>query len=220
MSISPSLQLCKNPEHVHDYASGSECLNGEPLLYGQWESEFKPLLGSSARWAGFCYLMRDQLERENPVIIETGTLREPGNWKGDGQSTRLWQWVAEHKKACVVSVDRDLRACELARRECGKVHVVCEDSVSFLRGFMPFAVTLLYLDSIEWGPTRESNIDCWMNQIAELAAIWGRLPSGCLIASDDSQERDRGKPVLTRRLFEALGIEPVYDGYIVCWRKP
>ncbi len=191
-----------------------------PTLVEQWEAEHKPLLGASGRWEGFCYLMRDQLEREHPVIIETGTLREPGNWKGDGQSTRLWQWVAEHKSGCMMSVDMDYRACELAKRECPKVHVICQDSVSFLRGFMPFAVTLLYLDSAQWGLLPQDNIDCWMNQVAELAAIWAKLPSGCLIASDDSQTVDRGKPVLTRRLFQALGIEPVHDSYIVAWKKP
>lgn len=189
-------------------------------LYEQWVAEHKPLLGKSDRWEGFCYIMRDQLERERPVIIETGTLREPGNWAGDGQSTRLWQWIAEHKPGCAISVDMDLKACGLARRECNKVHVVCSDSITFLRGFMPFGVTLLYLDSIEWGPTYEENVNCWMNQLAEMAAIWSRLPSGCLIASDDSQTLERGKPVLTRQVLKMLGIEPVLDSYVAIWRKP
>jgi hypothetical protein len=186
----------------------------------RWEAEFRPLLGTSDRWEGFCYIMRDQLERDKPVIVETGTLREPGNWKGDGQSTRLWQWVAEQKDGISISVDKDFKACELARRECNKVHVVCNDSVTFLRGFLPFPISLLYLDSIEWGFTKESCVDCWMNQVAELASIWHWLPSGCLIASDDNQTVDRGKPVLTRKIFDALGLQPVYDGYIVVWKKP
>lgn len=204
------------PIDVAGHADGVERIK----LFDEWVGEYKPLLGKSDRWDGFCFLMRDQLEREHPVIVETGTLREPGNWKGDGQSTRLWQWIMEHKRGVALSVDRSEKACELASRECPKVNVVCQDSVNFLRGFLPFGFTLLYLDSIEWGLTREACIDCWMNQVAELAAVWGKLPSGCLIASDDSQSADVGKPVLTRRLFEALGIQPEYDGYIVCWRKP
>lgn len=189
-------------------------------LFDQWQAEFKPLLGNTARWEGFCYLMRDQLEREHPCIVETGTLRNSGNWHGDGQSTRLWDWIAEKKRGFVISVDQDSKACDLARYECQHSHIVCQDSISLLRGFLPVAPTLVYLDSIEWGLTREANIDCWMNQVGELAAIWGRLPSGCLIASDDSQSPDVGKPVLTRRLFEALGIPPEHDSYIIVWRKP
>src|SRR5271165_6455608 len=186
-------------------------------LYDEFEAEFKPLLGRSARWGAFCYIMRNQLAREECCVIETGTLREPGNWKGDGQSTRLWQWLAERKKTLVMSLDMDLRACQLASRECPGVHVTCMDSVTFLRGFMPFSVTLLYLDSMVWEPGQEEA--CWMHQDAELSAIWGRLPSGCLIASDDQQTKERGKPVLTRKLLSAMGIEPVFDEYICVWQK-
>ena len=107
-------------------------------LYFKWTSEFKPFLGKSERWAGFCYLMRHLLLLEAPVVVETGTLREPGNWKGDGQSTRVWQWLREHKKGAAVSVDQDAKACQLASNECDKVMVHCQDSVSFLRGFVPF----------------------------------------------------------------------------------
>ena len=166
--------------------------------------------------------MKDQLERETPVIIETGTLREPGNWLGDGQSTRLWQWIVEHKGGMAISVDLDIKAYLLAQRECPNVCGVCSDSITFLRGtFLPFPPTLLYLDSIEWGETRASSVNCWMNQIGELAAIWRALPSGCLIASDDNNGRDNnGKPVFTHRIFEAMQVKPEYDGYVIVWRKP
>jgi hypothetical protein len=187
-------------------------------LFEQWKAEFRPLLGKSQRWEGFCYIVRDLLKREHPVIVETGTLRQPGNWRGDGQSTRIWQWIMEHKKGIAVSVDIESSACDLARRECPAVHVYCADSPTFLRGFLPFAVDLLYLDSREWGPGAE--IQSCMHQIAELSAIYERLPSGCLIASDDSHSPDQGKPALTRRLLHMLGIEPVIDGYIVAWKKP
>lgn len=190
----------------------------ETPLFEKWVAEHKPLLGRSDRWEGFCYIMRDQLAREQCFILETGTLREPGNWRGDGQSTRLWQWIVDHKRAFVISVDADLKACRLAQMECPQVKVEQADSIAFMRGFMPFPLTLVYLDSLVWEPGQE--IDCWMHQVAELAALWCRIPSGCLIASDDSQAVDRGKPVLTRRLFEALGIKPEYDGYVVVWRKP
>jgi len=198
---------------------GVDVILGNPnFLYGQWESEFKPLLGSTARWDGFCYLVRDLLEREKPVIVETGTLRKPGNWKGDGCSTAIWNWIVGRKPGLAVSVDIESTSCDLARRECPGVHVVCADSPTFLRGFLPFAIDLLYLDSRDWGP--EAMLESAMHQVAELSAIYERLPSGCLIASDDSHSADQGKPALTRRLLRMLGIEPVLDSYIVVWRKP
>jgi hypothetical protein len=212
-----SAVFAPDPPFVVDVAGHMD--NPDRLeLYYEWEAEFRPLLGSTARWTGFCYLMRYLLGRERPVIVETGTLRQPGNWKGDGQSTRLWQWVVERKSGLAVSVDVESTACDLARRECPSTHVVCQDSVTFLRGFFPFAVDLLYLDSREWGPGAE--MQSAMHQVAELSAIYERLPSGCLIASDDSHSADQGKPALTRRLLHILGIEPVIDSYIVIWRKP
>lgn len=176
--------------------------NSECPLFSEWEAEYKPLLGKSLRWEGFCWLMKELLALDKPVILETGTLREPGNWNGDGQSTMLWQWVMERKSGIAVSVDGDERACMLARRACPKVHIVCDDSVRFLRGFFPFKVSLLYLDSS----------DDPVNQLAELTAAWGMLPPGCLIASDDAPT----KALWTRKF---LG-EPEFDGYIACWRKP
>lgn len=187
----------------------------EVSLYDQWEAEFKPLLGKTGRWEGFCYIVKDLLSREKPVMLETGTLREPGNWKGDGQSTRLWSWIQEKKGGAAISVDLDNRACMAASRECPNVHVICQDSVSFLRGFQPFAIDLLYLDSFD------ANFEgAAMHQLAELSAIWDRLPAGCLVASDDQHDKDHGKPVLTRRLLHIIGIEPVLDSYVIVWKKP
>lgn len=189
-------------------------------LYDQWEAEFKPLLGSTARWEGFRYIVRDQLERQWPEIIETGTLRRPGNWAGDGQSTKIWDWVISKKTGFAVSVDASRHACETAKLECPHVKVVNEDSVSFLRGITTWVpnASLLYLDSYDYAPGQELNAS--MHQLAELAAVWAYLPSGCLVASDDSHNADQGKPVLTRRLLHMLGIEPILDSYIVVWRKP
>lgn len=189
--------ICTAISDVAGHADGVERIQ----LFEEWVGEYKPLLGKSLRWTGFCWLMKELLSLETPVVIETGTLREPGNWKGDGQSTRLWNWIMERKQGIAVSVDGDVRACELARRECPKVHVVCQDSVSFLRGFFPFKISLLYLDSS----------DDPVNQLAELTAAWGNLPSGCLIASDDSPT----KAVWTRKF---LG-EPEFESYLAVWRK-
>lgn len=198
------------------------CSNAVPTpsrqtLIEQWENDFRPLLGDSPRWEGFKLIAADQLERESPVILETGTLRKPGDWKGDGQSTRAWDWIIRNKGGMGVSVDIDMPSVNVAQRLCPSVHCVCWDSVSFLRTWIT-PPTLLYLDSRDWGPGAE--IASCMHQVAELTACWERLPSGCLVASDDSHSPDQGKPALTRRLLHMLNIEPILDSYIVVWRKP
>lgn len=191
-------------------------------LYAEWEAEFKPLLGYTSRWEGFSYIVRDQLLRERPVIVETGTLREIGNWAGDGCSTLLWNWILSHKDGEGYSIDTDVEAVRLARKHCPKIHVVWSDSVHTLRGIgsdvFKGELTLLYLDSYDYAHGKETN-SC-MHQVAELAAIWEKLPSGCLIASDDSHGKHSGKPTLTRVLLNALGIKPEIESYIVVWRKP
>lgn len=171
-----------------------------------WETEFKPLLGKTKRWEGFSLIVEDLLARPKPVIIETGTLREPGNWAGDGQSTLVWQWVMERKPGLAISVDWDTEASKRASEMCPNVHVVAQDSISFLRGFLPYSIDLLYLDSME-NP---------MHQMGELAAIWDRLPSGCLIASDDSPT----KGVLTAAVLKGIGVPCLLESYISVWQKP
>jgi len=186
-------------------------------LFYEWEANFQPVLGGSPRWEGFSLIVADQLKRERVGIIETGTCRKPGDWAGDGQSTRIWDWVLSRKPGVAVSVDVEMASVETAQKCCTRVHCVCQDSVTFLRGYIPFVPTLLYLDSRDWGPGAE--IASCMQQVAELAAIWERLPVGCLIASDDSHNLQQGKPTLSRQLLKVLGIEPILDSYIVVWRK-
>jgi len=53
-----------------------------------------------------------------------------------------------------------------------------------------------------------------MHQVGELGAIWNRLPSGCLVASDDCITETAGKHVGTKVLFNMLSLEPVFKSYI------
>lgn len=159
---------------------------------GGFREAFEAVLGHTPRWEGFSLIVGDQLERERVGIIETGTCRKPGDWAGDGQSTRVWDWVLSRKPGVAVSVDVEMASVETAQKCCTRVHCVCQDSVTFLRGYIPFVPTLLYLDSRDWGPGAE--VASCMQQVAELAACWERLPVGCLIASDDSHNLQQGKP--------------------------
>jgi hypothetical protein len=184
----------------------------------EFEDAFTDKLGDTPRWAGFAYIVHDQLQRERVGIIETGTSRKPGDWVGDGNATQVWDWLVARKGGYGVSVDVEMAAVEGAQKLCPNIQCICQDSVTFLRGYISFSPTLVYLDSRDLVPGAE--VTSCMHQVAELAAIWERLPSGCLIASDDSHNADQGKPALTRRLLHILGIQPELDSYIVVWRKP
>ena len=159
---------------------------------------------------------------DRPVlIVETGTARERDNWVGDGQSTLVWDWLLGVVGGQAYSVDVDPKAVETARTQVRHVTCICEDSQKFLRNF-PDApqIDLLYLDAYDWGFSRRQNVLSELHHVGELAAIYERLPAGCLVAVDDCHGIDQGKHVLVQEFFNRLGVEPVQRGYITIWRKP
>lgn len=199
---------------VHD----TEPDDGQGSLYELWEAEFKPKLGDTARWEAFSFIAKDQLEREKVGILETGCLREPGNWAGDGQSTLVWDWIVSRKRGRGASLDIDHSACAIARTHVKAMGVLAADSIGFLSGFGAWPVSLLYLDAYDYLPGDEVNAA--MHQVAEVAAVWKNLPSGCLIASDDNFDALTGKGTLVHRLLGSFGIKPIVLSYVLVWRKP
>lgn len=185
-------------------------------------AEFGPRLFH--RRDGFHFILWKLLQLNRPVfIVETGTARQEGNWAGDGQSTLIWNWLMQEIGEHAVSVDIDPKAVEVAHKQCSKVYCVCEDSVTFLKD-MPddsaAKVDLLFLDSFDWGETKLQHSLSELHHAGELAAIYSRLRSGCLIAVDDCHAIDQGKHVLVQEFFNRLGVEPMHRGYITVWRKP
>lgn len=189
-------------------------------LFKEFVDQFYPFLGQTARWKAFHFIAEDLLtRREKPVtIVETGTLRQPGNWAGDGQSTRLWDWIAEKTGGLAISTDIDLDYCRTAARLCPNVRVNQGDSVTFLRGYLPAGIDLLYLDAFDYSEGQE--ISSMMHHAAELAAVWDQLPSGALISIDDCIGHGSGKHALVAAMFRFLGIKPEIESYISVWRRP
>lgn len=174
------------------------------------------------RRAGFelCLL---HMDRQPPasLILETGTLRIPGNYYGDGNSSAIWEWLLERRPFEAVSVDIDENAVEAARRELKKVQVVHSDSLVYLSSLTPEKLShcrLLYLDSFDWSP--EIELDSAFHHFAELATVWRLLPSDCLIMVDDRHSETSGKHFMVQFFMEKLGIEPVYKGHQIGWLKP
>ncbi len=188
----------------------------------QWRKEFHPRLGESPRWGGFCHIAKELSQRDHIWILETGCVRVTDDWHGNGQSTLQWQWMRERSAGHVISVDHNRQNVALARRLCPDVVVACEDSLHYLAmtcqssPHIPY-LSLLYLDSMDHDPPyAESEL----HAIGELAIIWPKLPSGCLIAVDDCNGDGTGKHNFIKYFFQRLGVQPEKAGYIHVWRKP
>lgn len=190
------------------------------MLNAFYEAFGNHLIGSR-RLEPFRFLISHLSALNRPImIVETGTARERGNWMGDGQSTLIWDWLLGELHGQAYSVDLNSEAVEIARSQVSRVKCVCEDSQKFLRSFLDAdQIDLLYLDAYDWGDSRRGNILSELHHIGELAAIYERLPTGCLIAVDDCHGIDQGKHVLVQEFFNRLGMEPLHRGYITIWKK-
>ena len=94
----------------------------------------------------FAYL--ESLGQSEYHIVETGTLRNPGNWK-DGQSAQLFTEFVQHHNGSVRSVDIDPAAVMCARGAITseKFESTCMDSVLYLATqFDLNQIDLFYLD--------------------------------------------------------------------------
>jgi hypothetical protein len=184
--------------------------------------KFAHQLGGGHRFEPFQFIVTELSELNRPLlIVETGTARERGNWQGDGQSTLIWDWLIGEVGGQAQSVDFNQDAVEIARSQAPRVTCVWGDSQAFLRGFFEAElIDLLYLDAYDWGDSRQANSLSELHHVGELAAIYERLRSGCLIAVDDCHGIDQGKHVLVQEFFNRIGIEPLRRGYVTVWKKP
>lgn len=183
-------------------------------------------------------------EFETPVtIVETGCLRQLGNFAGDGQSTLLfdryvsWRGDGSH----VYSVDLDPAATAACQSVVGSnVTVHTGDSVGYLnslaQGFIDnqTQITLLYLDSYDvdwnyWFPSAA-------HHLKELAVAQRFINTDTLVVVDDcglnttvlldnagtanmltGHTTIGGKGRLVAELAGQLGIQPVFTHYQVGW---
>ena len=183
-------------------------------------------------------------EFETPVtIVETGCLRQLGNFAGDGQSTLLfdkyvtWRGDGSH----VYSVDLDPAATTACKSVVSNnVSVHTGDSVGYLNGLAQgfidnqTQITLLYLDSYDvdwsyWFPSAA-------HHLKELAVAQRFINTDTLVVVDDcglnttvllddqggaNMLTDHtivgGKGRLVAEFAGQLGIHPVFAHYQVGW---
>ena len=151
------------------------------------------------------------------IIVETGCVRQPNNWLGDGQSTLIWDWLVTRNGGLLTSIDIDESACQVAMSLTDNCRAIVGDAVEELAA-IPYLehVDFLYLDALDWTGAMESAL----HHAKELASSWDRLRAGCWIAVDDCFEPTRGKGQEIYRLLKGAGIEPIYTGKVTIWEKP
>lgn len=171
------------------------------------------------------------------LLVETGTLRVPANWRGDGQSSVMFDLYAQMegragRSVSFVSIDLSVASIAAARGVCSHAtQLICNDSVHALhtlgRLLPPRAATLLYLDSYDLDVANP-----WPSahhHLMELTAAAPLLGPGSLIMVDDFDVRDPadtgagvpgGKGLLVDRYLASIGARTLYSGYARLWRMP
>lgn len=177
------------------------------------------------RAKGFQTMFQLLLQRELDEyhIVETGTLRNPGNWK-DGQSAKLFTEFVDQIGGWVKSVDINARACQNAREHLTspKFSVHCGDSVDFLSSQPDLGdVHLFYLDSydVKW----HNDHDSATHHLKEFCAIESHLSPGTIVAIDDNtrlldSNRRTGKGRLIVEYLERKSVYPIYDEYQIIYQ--
>jgi predicted O-methyltransferase YrrM len=132
--------------------------------------------------AGRAQSFRDVFEAlgPNPTIVETGTLRTPGNWAGDGQSTILFDRYVTCCSGKVYSIDIDPKNAGVTKPLVSQaVTFIVEDSLAFLPR-MEEPIDLLYLDSLDGNMKGTAE-----HQLNEFLAAEKNLRSGSILFIDD-----------------------------------
>lgn len=179
-----------------------------------FERDYLPKLGFRARGFQtiFTLLYERWLEKGSLLLVETGCIREEGNWGGDGNSSIMFNRFAEETGSKFVSIDIEPRHCHLAMKLCSRAHVICSDSVTALyrlrRSFS--VVDFLYLDSfdVNWDNPHPSAL----HHLKELCASVPLLQPGSIVFVDDNRE-GVGKGMYVKDFMDQIGAQAVHEGY-------
>ena len=155
---------------------------------------------------------------EGPLlIVETGSVREPDNWEGDGQSTLLFDRYAQgrpgtHFATCDISPVTAAKCCALVSRH---TEVKCGDSIPFLYGLNARDWTgysrCFYLDAydVDWRNPQPSAA----HHLKELTALAPLLQPDSLVVVDDSPIDRQGKGYLVKEYADAIGATTLFHDY-------
>jgi energy-coupling factor transporter ATP-binding protein EcfA2 len=156
-----------------------------------------------------------ELLGEGCRIVETGTVRDLGNWEGDGQSTIVWDQLATDLGGTVTTIDINPLGAELvAELGLQATTAIVGDSLDViptLSGHCDF----LYLDSFD--VDFENPQPAAAHHLSELMAALNLLAPGSIVAVDDNQD-DQGKGSEVAWFLAEHGANEIVRGYVRVWR--
>jgi len=193
-----------------------------PLPFNvQFEHFFLPKLGRRAD--GFAAIFKAvQLRHERLLIVETGCLRIPGNWDGDGQSSFMFDALVRDRHGVFLSIDITPESIDTARRACSSAtQLICNDSIAALHALSQLVhepVSLLYLDSFDLD--RSDPMPSGIHHLMELTAARPLIGPGTIVCVDDYEvgEQPGGKGLLLDKFFSEIRAEVLHSGYQKAWR--
>ena len=187
----------------------------------QFKRFFLPRLGRRA--SGFAAIFEAvQSHCKRPMIVETGCLRIPGNWDGDGQSTFMFDALVREHHGVLLSVDITSESIDSARRACSSAtQLICNDSIAALHALSQIVrepVSLLYLDSFDLD--HSDPMPSAIHHLMELTAARPLIGPGTIVCVDDYEVGDQrgGKGLLLDKFFSEIRAEVLYSGYQKVWR--
>ena len=186
----------------------------------QFRDIFQPRLAKRAD--GFAALFAALVGRHpRPLIIETGCLRVPGNWEGDGQSTFMFDALVRANSGHFFSIDILPESIDTARRACSSAtNLICNDSVAALYALSQLLsgpAALVYLDSYDLDTA--DPLPSAIHHMLELAAVRPLIGPGTLVCVDDYAvgETAGGKGMILDKFFAGIPAQVLYSGYQRIW---
>ncbi len=185
----------------------------------QFAQHFRPRLGRRAE--GFAAIFAALAQaRADLLILETGCMRIPDNWEGDGQSTFMFDALARDRGGTVISIDITAESIDTARRACSSAtQLILGDSVAALHALARLAArpaSLLYLDSYDLDLA--DPMPSAIHHALELAAARPLIGPGTVVCVDDYGIAAGGKGLILDRFFAAIRAEVLHSGYQKVWR--
>jgi len=176
------------------------------------------------RGQGFKLMFELLLQKKNNdfQIIETGTVRNPNNWK-DGNSGFLFAEMVKLHGGFVRSVDINQSAVDTANSFIDEKYYksFCSDSVTWLSSLNNLdAIDLFYLDS--WDVKWHDDFDSANHHLKEFKSIENSLKEGAIVAIDDNayllDGRRSGKGRMIVEYLESKNVFPMYDKYQIIYK--
>jgi len=172
---------------------------------------------------GFAKIFSELDKHRNPTIVETGCLRVPNNWEGDGQSTFQFDWYAREHRGHVITIDSNKESIDSTRIACSSItSTILNDSVSslnLLSSTIKSPVSLIYLDSFDLD--LDNPMPSAIHHAMEVMAARNLIGAGSILCIDDFNVPPLGpggKGLIVDRFMENINAEVIYSGYQKIWK--